>query len=545
MKRNGIGAMAILAAMCVSVTLSACDKAAEPISEVTTQQIPTSSDAVPDHSSFPADSDPVQSGVTDSDPVTEPNTSFEPDTGTVPVSTQTEPQETADPPQTADHDHRYWQWETVKSAACTDAGLQRRYCACGAYEEKDIPATGHVISVIAAVAPTQTRGGRTEGQVCTQCGAVLQEQTAVPATGRAESADYANDAGYRYLGYLENGAAMQRLYRQFDADCIAFHTTPIDVSGYPVTVSDSANGKQVFYAVSSADLTELGLSFDQAYATWKLYRDDHPLYYWIARTGCTAIGVSGGKVTRTFYLVTEPQYAASEAREAINASIYATVTELRDRWAFETDDYRLALAVHDEICRRMDYAYGPDGITPSEQSAAHGILGFFTGDGGVCEAYADTFALFMNYYGISNVTVSNRTHTWNVISLGNCWYWVDVTYDDAPGRSEGMCHDFFCVNDTQNVFSEYPDIPQSTFLAVGGHELPVFSVSAAISCGVPSRAKYPYCTNEVMCGDQFTCDGVQYRVTGFSDVRPVPTNRALSYPETVTYRGCTYRVHTT
>ena len=80
--------------------------------------------------------------------------------------------------------HDLGAWETVEPATCTAQGSQRRNCSrCGHYETKAIDAKGHTEKVLAAVEPTCTQPGLTEGTVCTVCEAVLKEQQTVEAAG--------------------------------------------------------------------------------------------------------------------------------------------------------------------------------------------------------------------------------------------------------------------------------------------------------------------------------------------------------------------------
>jgi hypothetical protein len=49
--------------------------------------------------------------------------------------------------------------------------------------QQTIPATGHTQAIDAAVAPTCTQTGLTEGKHCTVCSAVLTVRQTIPALG--------------------------------------------------------------------------------------------------------------------------------------------------------------------------------------------------------------------------------------------------------------------------------------------------------------------------------------------------------------------------
>ena len=80
-------------------------------------------------------------------------------------------------------------YQVVVSATCTDEGkgLYTAEFTNSVFEtqtkEVKIPAAGHTPEVLAAVAPTCTETGLTEGSQCSVCGAILKEQEIVPALG--------------------------------------------------------------------------------------------------------------------------------------------------------------------------------------------------------------------------------------------------------------------------------------------------------------------------------------------------------------------------
>ena len=74
--------------------------------------------------------------------------------------------------------------EITKAATCTEDGVLTYFCArCDAAKTEVIPATGHTEVVDAAVAPTCTESGKTEGSHCSVCGDIIVAQEEVPALG--------------------------------------------------------------------------------------------------------------------------------------------------------------------------------------------------------------------------------------------------------------------------------------------------------------------------------------------------------------------------
>ncbi|MBR0092752.1 MAG: hypothetical protein IJP92_13755 [Lachnospiraceae bacterium] len=72
--------------------------------------------------------------------------------------------------------------KVTKEASCTEKGSRSFSCTrCGEQRTEDIAAKGHTPVVVAGKAATCTEKGLTDGQNCSVCGAVLQEQTEIAA----------------------------------------------------------------------------------------------------------------------------------------------------------------------------------------------------------------------------------------------------------------------------------------------------------------------------------------------------------------------------
>ncbi len=93
---------------------------------------------------------------------------------------------TGDVTYTAEFDavaHVYGDWQEVTAATCLEKGSHKKVCECGKEVVEETPAKGHTAVTDAAVAPTCTEPGKTEGSHCSVCNEVLTEQQTIAALG--------------------------------------------------------------------------------------------------------------------------------------------------------------------------------------------------------------------------------------------------------------------------------------------------------------------------------------------------------------------------
>ncbi len=348
---------------------------------------------------------------------------------------------------------------------------------------------------------------------------------------------YHSTYAYDYLGTLPKGEAYQTFYDRLAATAEDFHN----------------NGTRVYidadgYLNPGVPYADLSLTLDEAIAVWTAFGMDCPIYYWNSH--------EGGYTANLLYLKVDAEYRDLEIKKYCDEQIYSKIAQWVSMTSGETTAYDIALAYHDLILREIDYAYETDGFTPQDDAWAHNIVGVLAGKGeAVCESYAKTFQLLLNYSDVENVYVTSTAvnHAWNMVKLddGN-WYWCDLTWDDDPSYAWGIAYDFFCVNSTQNILwyfqdgGAFPDFDGDGILDYETFTEEHITDPVSMN-GVNFMYPLPTVSPVVYDGtlrDTFEADGLRYAVSGYRTVQLIAIMKMgyVQIPETVTYNGVVYTV---
>ena len=93
-------------------------------------------------------------------------------------------------------------------------------------------------------------------------------------------------------------------------------------------------------------------------------------------------------------------------------------------------DYDKALALHDVICANLAYD------DSQSREWIHTMYGAFVNKYAVCDGYSKAYQYLLNKVGIDSHIATGAgnggSHAWNLVKLGDKWYYTDVTWDDQP-----------------------------------------------------------------------------------------------------------------
>jgi len=438
----------------------------------------------------------------------------------------------------------------VTAPACATDGYTTYTCHCGdSYVADEIPALGHDEVTDEAVGATCTEPGLTEGKHCDRCGEVLVPQETVSALGHNFEngacsicatgdpnflsnqilIDRGNDDyAYRYFGTLADGENLQKFYRAIDSIATPFYLD------YDSNISSDL-------LIAKVNYHNYGLTTSEAISVWNMYRNDHPLYYWMSAT------ISWTETELLLFV--DELYTDAVVRQKYNQLILSKVKDFLSITSNETSAYQIALAYHDTIIQTVDYVFEDNGVTPEENAWAHNILGVFENGKGVCESYARTFQLLLNLKGVENIFVSgtsnDQNHAWNLVKMDDGqWYWFDLTWDDTPNWMWGISYNYFCVNDSQNVnwkdggweTNEKSFLDTHKYASSTGEDVDFLY-------SLPNRAEAQYSDNQTL-KKRFTIDGNSYVIVGYHALQLTRAeNEGVSnIPETVVYSNTPYTV---
>lgn len=233
------------------------------------------------------------------------------------------------------------------------------------------------------------------------------------------------------------------------------------------------------------DATVAGTEIVQDEAFWEAYKQikdaisracqamvkDYPRVFWISslESGWSIIPVpskessTGYKGVVTSYTLRPVAYtyAGADKIETFYNSVATVKEAIEAKLNKDASDYEILKAIHDYLCRELEYNYaalsGDD-----EYQYAHNVYTVFAGSKMVaCEGYAKAFKVLCDEFGIPCILVTgygvtdsdSDAHMWNYVEMKDeKWYAVDVTWDD---QDDGIHHTYFLAGAGTQGFYGY------------------------------------------------------------------------------------------
>ena len=133
-------------------------------------------------------------------------------------------------------------------------------------------------------------------------------------------------------------------------------------------------------------------------------------------------------------------YAGDELTE-VRADFEARISSILNSIPDGFSDLEKALFLHDYLISHYEY---------DETYVNHNPYVMMVSGVGVCQAYTGLYSELLSRCGIDVAYVISLSinHIWNGVKIGDNYYHVDVTFDDAIGKLPGQTfHNFFLVSD--------------------------------------------------------------------------------------------------
>lgn len=184
------------------------------------------------------------------------------------------------------------------------------------------------------------------------------------------------------------------------------------------------------------------LSKDYVFEVMNAVLYDNPIYYYISKEYLYADFDKDG-YNDVLYMFAYDEYSTKTTRDKYNQTIEEYFIECYKLLVNVEDDLEKSLLLHDKIVEEVDYDYSFD-------THCFNILGVVAKEGPVCEAYAETYFMLLNYFDVPCYLIigyAGEAHAWNLIQIENEWYWVDVTWNDLGNNK--FNYDYFGLNNSK------------------------------------------------------------------------------------------------
>ena len=250
---------------------------------------------------------------------------------------------------------------------------------------------------------------------------------------------------YRCLSEYENGENMQKLYDDILSTLEEFWYSTATV-----------RSKSKIFWFSNRDY---GVTSDEAVLTATMVYDANPMLFFANKgiwSGLNEVGIQ-----------IKSDYFAPSTRAQWESEVSEYISSYESALNGKTTLYQKALALHDALVRRTEYAFYSGTDEDVSESWAHDITGAIEKNSVVCEGYSRAYELLVNYYGgdcsyahgIGYTGDGSGNHAWNIVRLDNAkYYFVDATWDDPISNYSGagglLTHNYFAVG-TKSFYKDH------------------------------------------------------------------------------------------
>lgn len=240
-----------------------------------------------------------------------------------------------------------------------------------------------------------------------------------------ESAEVSSDNRYgrTAIGELENGTELIKIYDALVSGVRNFDKKITVSINFDLSIDDA----QEFVDVITGSVTQAIIG-------------DNPELFWFGKYDSRyhilygdEIGCVCNSEKKVKSLAFTPQYGVGQTVAAEMTEDMENAANSFIKQANITDgmtDYDKALALHDVICANLAYD------DSQSREWIHTVYGAFVNKYAVCDGYSKAYQYLLNKSGIDSHIATGAgnggSHAWNLVKLGDKWYYTDVTWDDQP-----------------------------------------------------------------------------------------------------------------
>ena len=123
---------------------------------------------------------------------------------------------------------------------------------------------------------------------------------------------------------------------------------------------------------------------------------------------------------------------------------------LKEKTNDKMDNKKKIKAIHDYIINNGKYATD-DYRKKNPDQSYNKAIDILKNKYGLCGAYSDSMAIFLNELGIDNYKITSESHIWNLVNIDKKWLHLDLTWDDPVTKNgkDKLEKMFFLIDNKQ------------------------------------------------------------------------------------------------